>query len=65
MSNGTLLLILNLCNQRPNMWLQLDGKLITRFQEFLGVFRGSHARRSTGLNDGPGGQGGSLREEAD
>lgn len=41
------LLVLKLRNQRPNMWLQHDGKLITHFQEFLGILRGSHARRST------------------
>lgn len=56
-----LLLILELCNQRPNMRQQLNCKLISSLQKFLRVLRGTNARRSTSENDSSGRQGGTLR----
>ena len=56
-----LLLILELCNQRPNMRQQLNCKFIPSLQEFLRVLRGSNARWGASEDDSSGRKSCALR----
>jgi hypothetical protein len=58
-------LVLNLIDESSDVRKELDGELVAGLNELLGFFGGSDTRRSTCQNNGTGGQGGALREEAD
>lgn len=47
------------------MWKNLDGKLVADFEKLLRVLCRPDTGRGAGQNDGTGGQGSALREEAD
>lgn len=59
------LLVLDLVDESTNVGKQLNSKLISSFNELLGVLSRTDTRRCAGQDDGTSRQGSALGKEAD